>query len=147
MPVHHCLHWAVHGHTWVPQLHVLCIVGYLFSRESYCCVSAQVFWYLAEICEAWISKVVGSPDLALIDDINFSWFILWHAKTMSGELELVLVNHSLILISGVHLPCDTHVRLSCVSQLDWCQVWFISIFLQTCPFVVRAYVRAHGLHL
>ena len=35
---------------------------------------------------------VGPPDFALIDDINVSWFILWHAKTMSGELELALAN-------------------------------------------------------
>ena len=33
----------VHGNTQVPQLLVLGIVGYLFSQESYCFVSAQVF--------------------------------------------------------------------------------------------------------
>ena len=82
----------VHGNTQVPQLLVLGIVGYLFSRESYCYVSAQVFSYLVEVCETWISAAVGPPDLALIDDINFSWFILWYAETMSLELELALSN-------------------------------------------------------
>ena len=44
------------------------------------------------ICEAWIFMAVRPPDLALIDDINVSWFILWYAEIMSGELELVHVN-------------------------------------------------------
>ena len=33
---------------------------------------------------------VGLPDLALIDDINVSRFILLHSETISSELELVL---------------------------------------------------------
>ena len=48
---------------------------------------------MVEICEAWISTAIGPPDLALTDDINVSWFILWHAETMSGELEMALANH------------------------------------------------------
>ena len=53
----------------------------------------RYFLYLVEIGEAWISFVAGLPYLALIDDINVSWFILWHADTMSGELELALAHH------------------------------------------------------
>ena len=45
---------------------------------------------MVEICEAWISVADGLPDL--IDDINVSWFILWHAETMSDEVELSLGN-------------------------------------------------------
>ena len=46
--------------------------------------------------------VVGLPDLALIDDINVSWFILQHLEAMSS----------------IHLSCNTDLCLSCVSQLD-----------------------------
>ena len=55
---------------------------------------------------------VGLSDLALIEDINVSWFILffWHVETTSGELELANC-----LISGVNLPCDID---PCLSQLD-----------------------------
>ena len=52
--------------------------------------SAQVFWYLVEICEAWISTALWLTDLALIEEINVSWFIFWHVETISGELELAL---------------------------------------------------------
>ena len=34
--------------------------------------------------------IVGLPDLALIDDINISWYIIQHAETMSNEMELDL---------------------------------------------------------
>ena len=36
--------------------------------------------------------MVGPSDLALIDEIHVSWFILEHVETISGELELALVN-------------------------------------------------------
>ena len=50
---------------------------------------------------------VGPPDLALIDDINVSWFILWHVETMSGELELALV---IVTDFG----CQSVMRYRCV---------------------------------
>ena len=60
----------MHGNTQVPQLLVLGIVGYLFSQESYCYVSAQVIGYLVKLCKASICTVVELPDLALLDDTN-----------------------------------------------------------------------------
>ena len=66
----------VHGNTQVPQLLVLGIVGYPIGKESSCSVSARVFLYLLEIREACISVAVELTDLALIDDINVSWFII-----------------------------------------------------------------------
>ena len=40
-------------------------------------------------------------DLALSDNINVCWFIIWHAETMSGEMDLAIMNR---LILGVRLP-------------------------------------------
>ena len=79
------------GNTYVSQLLVHGIVSYVFNRESDCFVSAQVFSYLVEICEASISAPVGPPDFALIADRNVRW-IMRHAETMSGELEISLAN-------------------------------------------------------
>ena len=64
----------------------------LTLQSRICFISAYTFSYFVEICGAWISAPIRPPDLALIDDINASRFIVCHAKRMCGELELVFAN-------------------------------------------------------
>jgi len=66
----------VHGNTQLPQVLVLATIGYHIGRESSCSVSSLVFLYLLEICVVCISTAVEEIDLAPIDDINVSWFII-----------------------------------------------------------------------
>ena len=49
-------------------------------------VHGKVVFGLVEILEPWISTEVRPSDIAHRGDINVSWFIVWHAETMSGEL-------------------------------------------------------------
>ena len=81
---------CVHSNSLVPQLLVLDKFGYLFNQDSYCSVSAQVFWYLVEICEAWISMAVGPPDLALINDTTFYWYRIYKKKYWPGLINITL---------------------------------------------------------
>ena len=72
----------VRGSTEVQQLLVLGIVSN--PVENLTVLSVLRYF------DVWLRYV--RPELVLIDDINVSWFIHWHVETMSGEMELVLMN-------------------------------------------------------